>query len=374
MQALDLFRRISKRCIGILLLAIPFSVFATWENINMPVGVTEISRETYWIHMLVIWVCVAIAIVVFGLMFYSIFKFRKSKGAKADKSLTHSTKLEVIWTVIPIFILLGLAFPAIETLGNRLDTSKADVEILVTGHQWKWQYTYLDHDINFFSNLATPREQIEGKAAKKQNYILDVDKPLVIPQGKKIKFLVTAKDVMHSWWVPQFAVKQDAVPGLINETWTNVDVPGTYFGQCSELCGVNHGYMPIKVEVVSNEEYKNWIQTTLAENSEKASQDNKVWTTAELKTEGKKIYERACAACHQVNGQGVNPVFPKLAGSDYVNGDVEAVIDVLVNGRTGTAMQAFSQQLSKGEIASVITYIRSAWGNNASEVQPSQIK
>ena len=374
MQTVDLFRRVSKKCIGVLLLAIPFSVFATWENVNMPVGVTEISRETYWIHMMVIWLCVAIAVIVFGLMFYSIFKFRKSKGAKPDKNLTHSTKLEVIWTVIPILILVGLAFPAIETLGNRLDTSKSDVEILITGHQWKWQYTYLDHDINYFSNLATPRDQIEGKAAKSQNYILDVDNPLVIPTGKKIKFLVTAKDVMHSWWVPQFAVKQDAVPGLINETWTNVDVEGTYYGQCAELCGINHGFMPIKVEAVSNEEYKNWVQTKLAENSQQASQDNKVWTNAELKSQGKKIYERSCAACHQVNGQGVPPAFPKLAGSEYVNGDVEAVIDVVVNGRTGTAMQAFGQQLSKGEIASVLTYIRSAWGNNASEVQPSQIK
>jgi cytochrome c oxidase subunit II len=348
--------------------------------LNMKPGATDISHQIYSLHMLIFWICVAIGAVVFGVMFISIFKHRKSQGAVAAQ-FHESTTVEIIWTVIPFVILIAMAIPATKTLLAMEDTRNPDLTIKVTGFQWKWRYDYMggkdypDSKFGFFSVLSTPRDQIENKAPKDEHYLREVDRPLVIPVGKKIRFLATGNDVIHSWWVPAFGIKSDAIPGFINESWAKVDKPGIYRGQCAELCGKDHGFMPIVVEAKSEEDYKSWVQEQKAAALAAAEDPNKVWTKDELIAKGEQVYTANCAACHQPNGEGVPGTFPALKGSKIATGPVEGHLHRVIHGKPGTPMPAFGPQLSDTEIAAVITYERNSWGNNTGDfVQPSQVK
>jgi cytochrome c oxidase subunit 2 len=342
-------------------------------GLNFPKPVTAIAQEVYGLHMLIMMVCVGIGIVVFGAMFWSIVMHRKSRGAKAAK-FHESTTIEIIWTAIPFMILVGMAIPSTATLIKMDDTKNAELVIKVTGYQWKWKYEYLDQDISFFSSLSTPRDQIDNKAAKGKDYLLEVDNAVVIPTGKKVRFLVTANDVIHAWWVPQLAMKKDAIPGFINELWTRVDEPGTYRGQCAELCGKDHGFMPIVVQAVSDDDFKKWVSVKKAEMVASAADVGKVWTKADLMERGEKVYAQ-CAACHGATGTGIPGVFPALKGSKIATGPVNGHIGIVLKGKPGTAMQAYAGQLNDADIAAVVTYERNAFGNNTGDVvQPSAVK
>jgi cytochrome c oxidase subunit II len=343
-------------------------------GLNFQKPATEIAQDVYGLHMLIMMVCVGIGIVVFGAMFWAIVMHRKSRGYKAAK-FHESTTVEIIWTAIPFLILVGMAIPSTATLLKMEDTrSEADLVIKVTGYQWKWKYEYLEQDVSFFSSLSTPRDQIENKAGKGQDYLLEVDNPIVVPVGKKVRFLITANDVIHAWWVPQLGVKKDAIPGFINETWTRVDEPGTYRGQCAELCGKDHGFMPIVVKAVDDAEFTKWVSTRKAEMVASAADSGKTWSRDELMKRGEKVYQ-TCAACHGPQGLGVPGAFPALKGGKITTGPVDAHIDMVMKGKPGTAMQAFAAQLGDADIAAVVTYERNAFGNNTGDVvQPSQIK
>lgn len=356
------------------------SMFANtaWADsaINLTKGVTAISNEVYGLHMMVLYICIAIGIVVFGAMFWSIAFHRKSKGAKAA-DFHESTKVEILWTVIPVIILIAMAVPATSTLIAMEDNSNSDITILVTGSQWKWHYKYFNEDIEFYSVLSTPRAQYENQQgtgeAKGENYLLEVDKPLVIPVNKKVRFLLTSDDVIHSWWVPAFAVKQDANPGFINEAWTIVDKPGIYRGQCAELCGKDHGFMPVVVEVKSEADYQAWLTEQHQLIAEAAAAEKASLTASasmdELMQLGETTYTAHCAACHQPSGLGLPPAFPALKGSAIVTtGSSAEHIDIVFNGKAGTGMQGYGKQLSLKEIAAVVTYERNAWGNNTGDI------
>ncbi len=339
---------------------------AAWE-LNMTEGVTAVSREIFGLHMLIFWICVVIGIVVFSVMFWSIFAHRKSQGAKASQ-FHESTTVEIIWTVVPFVILIAMAVPSTGALVRIYDTGDADIDIKVNGYQWKWQYEYLGEGVSFFSNLSTPKEEIYNEIEKNENYLLEVDEPLVIPVDKKVRFLVTANDVIHSWWVPELAVKRDAIPGFINEAWTKAEQIGTYRGQCAELCGKDHGFMPIVVEVKSQEDYDAWLLARKEQAAEEAELKNKTWTMAELMERGEQVYAKNCAACHQANGGGIAGAFPSLRGTDMMLKDRAGHIDVIINGRPGTMMAAYGPQLSEVDIAAVVTYERNAWGNDTGDV------
>lgn len=353
------------------------------SELNMRPGVTETSIEAYDLHMAVIWVMTAIALVVFGLMIYSMIFHRKSKNP-TPATWSHSTTVEFIWTVIPFIILIALTIPAVKLLIKMEDASDPDMSIVVTGSQWKWHYKYMEQDIEFFSNLATPQQRENFSLEEAQsnvNYLLDVDNELVLPANKKVRFLVTADDVIHSWWVPDLAVKKDAIPGFINETWTLVPKEGTYRGQCTELCGKWHGFMPVVVKVVSQAEFDQWVAQKNEEKiaAEKAAAEAAAqsWEMDKLMELGKTVYDAKCAACHMQNGAGVPPTFPALKGSAMATkaDQMQAHIDIVVNGKAGTAMAAFGAQLTDAEIAAVVTYERNAWGNDTGEkVQPAEIQ
>lgn len=344
---------------------------------NMPRGVTEISSSIYDLHMFMFTICVLIGVVVFGTMFVSILLHRKSRGAEPAR-FHENTTLEVVWTVIPFLILMGMAVPATRTLVEMYDTGGEDMVVQVVGYQWKWQYRYLDDEtggtpVSYFSTLSTPRDQIENRAPKGGNYLLEVDEPLVIPTGRKVRFLVTSNDVIHAFWVPEFGIKRDAVPGFVNDIWTVVDEPGTYRGQCTELCGKDHGYMPIVVKAVPPGEYAAWYEDKADEAIARAEWIDRDWTANELFAAGKEVYGKFCVSCHQPNGQGVPPVFPALAGSELIlEGDRSEHINVVYNGRAGTAMASFANQLNAGEMAAVIHYVRHAWGNDTGDVTTPQ--
>ncbi len=351
--------------------------------LNLKAPVTEIAGQIYNLHMLIVYVCLAIFVVVFSVMFYSIYKHRKSVGHKAVQFHEHHM-LEVVWTIIPAVILIAMAVPATKTIFAMKDTTAADMTVKVTGHQWKWEYDYLDKDVRFISTLATSQDQIDNKAEKGENYLLEVDNPMVVPTGKKVRVVLTAADVIHAWWVPEFGVKQDAIPGFIKEVWFKVDKEGTYRGQCAELCGKAHGFMPIVVEAVSEEKYNTWIEAKKSEAAAGAAGADKEWTKDDLVANGKKIYEKNCAVCHQATGAGLPPAFPALVGSKIVLGAVfgadgkythDSQMDRLLNGKG--VMPAWKAILNDVEIASVITYTRNSWGNSASAdpvIQPSQVK
>ncbi|KAB0291919.1 cytochrome c oxidase subunit II [Vibrio fortis] len=338
---------------------------------NMTQGVTEISGKVYELHMLIFYICCAIAFVVFGVMFYSILRHRKSKGAVAAH-FHESTKVEIIWTIIPIIILIAMAIPATKTLIAMEDTSQSDLTVKITGSQWKWHYSYFGEDVEYFSLLATSDKEIEGIEAKGAHYLLEVDKPLVLPINRKVRFLMTSDDVIHSWWVPAFAVKKDTIPGFINEAWTKIDEPGVYRGQCAELCGRAHGFMPIVVQAMEEEDFDVWLadQKALAIAEAQAAKEalDASLSLEELNTIGEQVYASRCAVCHQANGEGIPGAFPAIKGSPVALGNVSEHIDVIVYGRSGTAMQAFDNQLTEKEIAAVITYQRNAWGNDTGDV------
>jgi len=343
-------------------------------DLNLPRGVTPISREVFDLHMLVLWVCVAIGIVVFSAMFYSIIRHRKSKGAVAAK-FHESTVVEVLWTIVPFLILIGMAIPATKTLIAMEDTRNADVSIKVTGYQWKWRYDYLDDGVGFFSTLSTPKDEIFNRAEKNPHYLLEVDHPMVVPVNKKVRLLITANDVIHSWWVPVFGMKKDAIPGFVNEMWINVDTPGTYRGQCAELCGKDHGFMPIVVVAKEQADYDQWLADQQQASAAAAADSDREFSRDELMARGEKVFTANCAACHQANGEGVPGAFPALKGGVIATGPVPGHLDIVLHGKSGTAMAAFGSQLNDADLAAVITYERNAWGNDTGDVvQPADVK
>ncbi|KHT65260.1 cytochrome B559 subunit alpha [Photobacterium gaetbulicola] len=361
-------------------LAVPAQADVQPMPLNMTQGVTEVSQRVFDLHMTIFYICVAIGLVVFGVMFWSIIHHRKSKGAVAA-SFHESTKVEILWTVIPFVILIIMAVPATKTLLAMEDTTQADMTIQVTGSQWKWHYSYFGEDVEFFSLLATSPAQIANEREKRSNYLLEVDRPLVLPVGKKVRFLITSQDVIHSWWVPDFAVKKDANPGFINEAWTRIDEPGIYRGQCAELCGKDHGFMPVVVIAKPQAEYEEWLQTTKVAQQQAREEEQRLLAMQmdmdELMTLGEQVYNTRCAMCHQANGQGIPGAFPGLAGQG-LSVDPSAKLEhisIVVHGKQGTAMQAFGPQLSLKELAAVITYERNAWDNNTGDtVQAAEVQ
>lgn len=350
-------------------------------QLNMKPGVTSFSQGAYEIHTMVMWICVVIGIVVFGAMIFSIINHRKSKGAVAA-DFHESTTLEIAWTIIPFVILIAMAIPATKVLLAMEDVSNPDMSIKITGYQWKWHYDYnvgeKAQEISFFSNISTPdalHPDTNVKVAKDEHYLLDVDNKLVVPVNKKVRLLFSSNDVIHAWWLPAFGVKKDAIPGFINESWINVPEPGIYRGKCAELCGTNHGFMPIVVEAKTEADYLAWVDSKKAAAEVAAASASKTWSKAELIAQGEKVYGTNCAACHQASGEGIPNVFPALKGSAIATGPADKHMDIVIHGKSGTAMQAFGLQLSDADLAAVITYERNSWGNNTGDmVQPSDVK
>ncbi len=360
---------------GCLWLTMP--AFAEY-GLNYQKPVTPVASRILELHNMILIICLVIFVIVFSFMFYSIYAHRKSRGYKAA-TFHDNTFLEVVWTVIPFLILVGMAVPSTATLIDTYDTSKSDLTVKITGYQWKWKYDYPDQDVGFFSTLATPRDQIENKAAKGEHYLLEVDNPIVLPVGKKVRFLITANDVIHAWWVPQLGVKKDAIPGFINEIWARVDEPGIYRGQCAELCGNDHGYMPIVVNAVSPEDFTKWIAMQKDKAAAESAGGAKTWSKEELLERGKKAYATTCAACHGPEGKGIPGVFPALEGSKIATGPVEEHIKTVLHGRASgkfsAQMPSFAAQLNDTDAAAIITFERNALGNKAGDVvQPSQVK
>ncbi|MCK6387348.1 MAG: cytochrome c oxidase subunit II [Zoogloea sp.] len=359
----------------------------TW---NFPKPVTPIGRDTLSMHNQFMVVITILFVVVFAIMLYSMIRHRKSVGAQPAGFSGPTGMLQWFWVLVPFAILLFIDFvlmgiPAFHAVIEMEDTrTKADMVLKVTGLQWKWKYEYPDSGISFVSTLSTPREQIEGQAAKGENYLLEVDNEVVLPVGRKVRILLTSTDVIHTWWVPQFGVKRDAIPGFLRETWVRIEEPGVYRGQCAELCGKDHGFMPVVVRAVPEPEYAAWVAGKKAEMAAAAAGSDKAWSKDELMAAGKAAYEKNCAACHQPEGQGIPPAFPALAGSKIVTGPLlspegrlipDSHVDRVLNGKAGTAMQAFKATLSDADLAAVITYERNAFGNNKGDmIQPAQVK
>lgn len=363
---------VSRLILGIGLWFTVPAAFADY-GLNFQRPVTAIGHKLLNLHNMVMIICVIIFVIVFGVMFYSIFAHRKSRGHKAAQFHENST-LEIVWTIIPFVILVGMALPSTATLLEMDDTSKSDLTVKITGYQWKWKYDYPDQDIGFFSSLTTPHDQIENKATKGEHYLLEVDNPIVLPVGKKVRLLVTANDVIHAWWVPQLGTKKDAIPGFINEMWTRIDEPGIYRGQCAELCGKDHGFMPIVVNAVSPEDFTKWVAMQKDKAAAESAGGTKTWSKDDLIEKGKKVFASTCAACHGVNGEGMGP-FPKMAGSKIANGPLADHLNIVMNGKAGTAMQAFATQMNDTDIAAVVTFERNGFGNQTGDVvQPSQVK
>lgn len=384
---------------------------------NLPEGVTEISQTVHGLHMMVFWICVAIGVLVFGVMFYSVFAHRRSKGAK-PADFHESTTVEILWTAVPFVILIIMAVPAAGALLKMDDTRNADMTVKITGYQWKWEYDYLDQGVKFFSTL----DAVSNKARQLHSgidpysvdhYLVNVDNPLVLPVGKKIRFLITSNDVIHAWWVSEIAVKKDAIPGYVNEVWTKIDKPGTYRGVCAELCGRDHGFMPIVVIALPEAEYSAWVsekggkpsfatapatevataettsaapttptasdavaapapatEVAAAEPAKQAAAPAELGKDA-LMAEGEKVFMANCAACHQASGEGMPPTFPSLHGSGVLDGEPAVAINQVLHGKN--VMPPFGGQLSDEQVAAVLTYSRSSWGNSASAIQPAQV-
>lgn len=349
---------------------------AAWElNLQMPV--TALARRVYDLHTLLTWVIFIIFVGVFAVVTWSIIFHRKSRGHKAA-DFHDNTTVEIVWTIVPTLVLIAIAFPATSALVEMRDSSQPDLTIKATGYQWKWGYEYVTGDaagVKFMSVMSTPREQIDNKAPKGEHYLLEVDHPLVVPVGKKVRVLLTATDVIHNWSVPAFAVKTDAVPGFLRDTWFRAEKEGTYRGQCSELCGKDHGFMPVVVEVVSAEKYATWVAQQKAAMAAVTDDPAKVWKMDELMARGEKVYAANCAACHQPNGAGLPPAFPALDGSKITKGPKAGHLDIVLKGKPGTAMAAFGAQLSDTDIAAVVAYERNAWSNKLGElIQPAEVK
>ena len=352
------------------------NALAAWE-LNFQAPATQAAQTVIDLHNLMMMIIVVIFIGVFAAMFYSVFRHRKSQGHAAAQ-FHDNTLVEIAWTVVPLLILVAMAWPATKAVLNMRDTSQADITIKATGYQWKWGYDYLKGEgegIRFMSLMSTPAEQIRGSAAKGGNYLLEVDRHVVVPVGKKVRVLTTATDVIHSWWVPALAVKQDAIPGYVRDTWFKAEKEGIYRGQCAELCGKDHAFMPIVVEVVSAEKYSQWVGEQKQQMAAAADEGAKTYSLVELMNRGEKVYAANCVACHQANGKGLPPAFPALEGSKIAKGPKAEHIAIVLHGKPNTAMAAYGGQLGDGDIAAVVTYERNAWGNNTGDVvQPAEIK
>ena len=343
------------------------------NQLNLHEGVTQIAHDVMWLHWMMLAICVVIFIGVFGVMFYSIWAHRKSRGAVSATFHEH-VGVEVAWTVIPFFIVIAMALPATKAVVAMKDTSSPDVTIKATGYQWKWGYEYLDgaaNGVKFYSNLSTPRAQIENREPKGEFYLMEVDNPMVVPVDQKVRVITTAVDVIHSWMIPDFGVKQDAIPGFLRDTWFRAEKVGTYRGQCAELCGKDHAFMPIVVTVLSKEDYAKWADEQKKKMAAQADDPNKDWTEPDLIARGEKVFGANCVVCHQANGKGVPGSFPALDGDHIVLGPKAEQIKTVLLGHPGTAMPAFGGQLNDVEIASVITYTRHAWDNKGKGQDPT---
>jgi cytochrome c oxidase subunit 2 len=347
------------------------------NQINLHPPVTRIAADQMWLHNFMLIVCLVIFIAVFGVMFYSIFKHRKSKGA-VSANFHESVAVEIAWTVVPFVIVIGMALPATKVVVAMKDTTNADLTIKATGYQWKWGYDYLKGEgegIGFLSTLdAAQREASDsGNPAPVDNYLLKVDNPLVVPVDKKIRIITTANDVIHAWMVPAFGVKQDAIPGFVRDTWFKAEKVGDYYGQCAELCGKEHAYMPIHVKVLSAADYSAWADAKKKEAAAKADDPSKVWELAALVARGEKVYGANCAVCHKPDGKGAGPVKPLDGSAVVLNDDKLKQVAVLLNGQNNGAMPSW-KQLSDTEIAAVITYTKNNWSNKTGQiVQPAEV-
>ena len=377
------------------MLAASTAAFADYMVDILPPA-SPMAANAYDLHWGILWVCVAIFFIVFGVMFWSIFKHRRSKGAKAAQ-FHENTTIEIIWTLVPLVVLVVMAIPATTTMINMKDASNPDMSIKVTAYQWKWEYDYLQDGVRFFSSLSTPRDQIEEYAGpgkkKNENYLLEVDREVVVPINKKVRLLITSNDVIHGWYVPQLGVNQYGIPGFVKDAWFTATKEGVYRGQCSQICGKEHAYMPIVVRAVSQDAYAQWVQKAKAEMppppapvaqapaagaataaaAAPAEDPNKKWTPDELKAVGEKVYAANCVACHQATGKGMPPAFPPLEGSKVANGPKAPHIAIVLNGKPGTAMASFAR-LSDSELAGVITHTRTAWGNKGDVVMPADVR
>lgn len=371
-------RNVIGSMVSIVLVLFTVTASADWAT-NLTKGVTPISRELYSLHMIILAIVTVIAIIVFGVMAWSVFYHRKSRGAVAAQ-FHHNTAVEIVWTVIPILILIAIAVPATKTLIKMEQTGDAEITVKVTGYQWKWKYDYVEDELSFFSNLAKSSNEARQlnsgiDPASVEHYLLDVDNPIVLPVKTKIRILTTANDVIHSWWVPDLGWKRDAIPGFINDNWTYIDEEGTYRGNCAELCGKDHGYMPIVLKAVSMDEYRDWIVATKQQQIDALTDSDREWTMDELMSKGEEVYSSSCVACHLANGKGITGAFPALVGSPIALGPMAEHLGIVLNGKAGTAMQAFGEQLSDAEIAAVITYERNAWGNDKGDfLQPAAVR
>jgi cytochrome c oxidase subunit 2 len=362
---------------AVAILGVAFSGAALALEWNLQPAGSKLAADIHELHEYVMLLCTVIFVGVFSFMFYSVYAHRKSKGHKAAQ-FHENTTIEILWTVIPAIILVIIAVPTTRTVIAQKDTSNPDLTIKVTGYQWKWGYDYIKGEgegISFISTLATPRDQIENRAEKGPNYLLEVDNELVVPVGKKVRMLTTAADVIHSWWVPVFGAKQDAIPGFIRDLWFKAEKTGTFRSQCVELCGKEHGFMPIVVKVVSQDDYTKWVGEKMKLIAAAADDPNKQYTLDELKKRGEQVYTKNCAVCHQPTGKGAPPAFPPLDGSKTVLGPKEEQIKTELFGRPKTAMVAFGGQLNDVELASVITYTRNSWSNKTGEaIQPAEVR
>jgi cytochrome c oxidase subunit 2 len=362
---------------GLILMALGLGTAQAEYTLNLMKGVTKVSNDIYDLHMLILWICVFIGIGVFGTMFYSIYHHRKSRGHKAAQ-FHENTTVEIIWTIIPTLILIGMAIPATKAMMELDDVQESEMSIKVTGHQWKWEYEYLDNGIHFFSSLDEASNKVRQVGSgidprSVPNYLLNVDKPLVIPTKKKIRFVFTSADVIHSWWVPDLGWKKDTNPGFINESWTSVDKPGTYRGQCTELCGKDHGFMPIVVIAMDEPDYNAWVEKQKAAIEAEAGSANKQWTKEELVAKGKAVYDTNCSSCHMADGAGLPGTFPAIKASPVVTGDINAQVNLMLNGKG--MMPAFGKMLSAVDFAAVVTYTRNGLGNSVGDsIQPSAIQ
>lgn len=362
---------------GLILMALGLGTAQAEYTLNLMKGVTKVSNDIYDLHMLILWICVFIGIGVFGTMFYSIYHHRKSRGHQAAQ-FHENTTVEIIWTIIPTLILVGMAIPATKAMMELDDVQASEMSIKVTGHQWKWEYEYLDNGIHFFSSLDEASNKVRQVGSgldprSVPNYLLNVDKPLVIPTKKKIRFVFTSKDVIHSWWVPDLGWKKDTNPGFINESWTSVDKPGTYRGQCTELCGKDHGFMPIVVIAMDEPDYNAWVEQQKAAIAAEAGSASKQWTTEELVAKGKAVYDTNCSSCHMADGAGLPGTFPAIKASPVVTGDINAQVKLMLNGKG--MMPAFGKMLSAVDFAAVVAYTRNGLGNSVGDsIQPSAIQ
>jgi cytochrome c oxidase subunit 2 len=379
---MKLLRRIGAGCVLAALAGVPALAAVNdlpggpaVNQLNLHPPASAIAEQQQWLHWVMLIICLAIFVAVFGVMFYSILKHRKSVGHKAA-NFHESLTVEILWTIVPFVIVIAMGAMATRTVVAQKDTSNADLTIKATGYQWKWGYDYLKGEgegIGFLSSLdSAQRELSDAGTPQGDDYLLKVDNPLVVPVDRKVRIVTTANDVIHAWMVPSLGVKQDAIPGFVRDTWFRANQTGDFYGQCAELCGKEHAYMPIHVKVLSQADYTAWVDGKKKAMAALADDPNKEWTLAELVARGEKVYQANCQACHQASGKGAGPIKP-LDGSAIVLNDPAAQIQILLNGAANGAMPAW-KQLSDTEIAAVVTYTKNSWSNQTGKlVQPAEI-